>query len=139
LVLLVAEARLFARRFAYWPICDGLRSISPRDEYAGADLSVTVPMSLALVGVTCARRDRSASIAARDMSFDREGKPIRLPLLPLCFPENKMTRPPKGGLSEVIQITRKSGAGEGARTLDPDLGKVVLLLQRLAACDRSGL
>jgi hypothetical protein len=24
----------------------------------------------------------------------------------------------------VIQITRKIGAGEGARTLDPDLGKV---------------
>jgi hypothetical protein len=37
-----------------------------------------------------------------------------------------MKRPPFGGLSEVVQIPRKSGAGEGARTLDPDLGKVVL-------------
>jgi hypothetical protein len=37
-----------------------------------------------------------------------------------------MTKPPFGGLSEVIQIPRKSGAGEGARTLDPDLGKVAL-------------
>ena len=38
-----------------------------------------------------------------------------------------MKRPPFGGLSEVVQIPRKSGAGEGARTLDPDLGKVLLL------------
>ena len=26
----------------------------------------------------------------------------------------------------ICQIEKKSGAGEGARTLDPDLGKVVL-------------
>jgi hypothetical protein len=42
------------------------------------------------------------------------------------LPKTKMTKPPFGGLSEVIQIPRKSGAGEGARTLDPDLGKVAL-------------
>ena len=37
-----------------------------------------------------------------------------------------MTRPPNGGPSEVILISIKIGAGEGIRTLDPDLGKVVL-------------
>jgi hypothetical protein len=40
----------------------------------------------------------------------------------------KTTRPPKGGLSLRQSFCRleKVGAGEGARTLDPDLGKVVL-------------
>ena len=51
---------------------------------------------------------------------------IAVSVLPPSFPGIKMTRPPKGGLSEVLQILRKSGAGEGIRTLDPDLGKVVL-------------
>jgi hypothetical protein len=52
---------------------------------------------------------------------------MQLPrLLPLCFPELQTTRPPFGGLSEVIQVPEVSGAGEGIRTLDPDLGKVVL-------------
>jgi hypothetical protein len=51
---------------------------------------------------------------------------IALPVLPPRFPGNQMTKPPFGGLSEVIQVPRVSGAGEGARTLDPDLGKVVL-------------
>jgi hypothetical protein len=41
-------------------------------------------------------------------------------------PKSQTTTPPFGGLAEVIQMPRKSGAGEGARTLDPDLGKVVL-------------
>jgi hypothetical protein len=49
-----------------------------------------------------------------------------LPLLPPRFPGMETTRPPFGGLSEPIQISRKIGAGEGIRTLDPDLGKVVL-------------
>jgi hypothetical protein len=30
------------------------------------------------------------------------------------------------GLRQTSFFSRKSGAGEGARTLDPDLGKVVL-------------
>jgi hypothetical protein len=42
--------------------------------------------------------------------------------------DQKTARPPEGGLSSIreVAIERKSGAGEGARTLDPDLGKVVL-------------
>jgi hypothetical protein len=34
----------------------------------------------------------------------------------------------KGGLSSIREFAREEnlGAGEGARTLDPDLGKVVL-------------
>jgi hypothetical protein len=43
-----------------------------------------------------------------------------------------MTRPPFGGLSEVVQILRKLGAGKGIRTLDPDLGKVVVPFQLVA-------
>ena len=46
-------------------------------------------------------------------------------MLPPRFPGTETTRPPKGGLSEPIQILENFGAGEGARTLDPDLGKVV--------------
>ena len=40
----------------------------------------------------------------------------------------KTTKPPSGGLSfgHCFANLRNSGAGEGARTLDPDLGKVVL-------------
>jgi hypothetical protein len=60
-------------------------------------------------------------------------------LLPQALPGRQTTRPPFDGLPEVIQLPRESGAGEGIRTLDPDLGKVVLLFQRLAARDRSGL
>jgi hypothetical protein len=51
-----------------------------------------------------------------------------LTLLPPRFPGIETTRAPFGGLSEVILIFRKFGAGEGARTLDPDLGKVVLMV-----------
>jgi hypothetical protein len=45
----------------------------------------------------------------------------------------KTTKPPSGGLSLNDRFayvsgpdTENSGAGEGIRTLDPDLGKVVL-------------
>ncbi len=40
----------------------------------------------------------------------------------------KATKPPSGGLSFGYSFAtlENSGAGEGARTLDPDLGKVVL-------------
>jgi hypothetical protein len=39
----------------------------------------------------------------------------------------KTTKPPGGGLSLNCRFAIKnSGAGEGIRTLDPDLGKVVL-------------
>jgi len=47
-------------------------------------------------------------------------------VLHLCFPKGKTTKPPRGGLEQAVHPTRKSGAGEGARTLDPDLGKVRL-------------
>jgi hypothetical protein len=42
--------------------------------------------------------------------------------------EADTTKPPTGGLSrnQYFATSRKSGAGEGIRTLDPDLGKVVL-------------
>jgi hypothetical protein len=65
--------------------------------------------------------------AAAQGRRNEQGKnAITLPLLPPRFPGMETTRPPFGGLSEPIQISRKSGAGEGIRTLDPDLGKVVL-------------
>jgi hypothetical protein len=39
----------------------------------------------------------------------------------------KTTKPPSGGLSLNYRFANVSpGAGEGIRTLDPDLGKVVL-------------
>jgi hypothetical protein len=39
----------------------------------------------------------------------------------------KTTKPPRGGLSfGYCFANESSGAGEGIRTLDPDLGKVVL-------------
>ena len=47
-------------------------------------------------------------------------------------PGEQTTKPPFGGLSEAIQIAGEFGAGEGARTLDPDLGKVVVLFQLVA-------
>jgi len=40
LVLVVAPARLFARGAAYWAVRYELRSVSARNESAGADLSV---------------------------------------------------------------------------------------------------
>src|SRR5258708_38830620 len=44
---------------------------------------------------------------------------------PTTWPQT--TKPPDGGLSfNQLCQERKSGAGEGARTLDPDLGKAVL-------------
>jgi hypothetical protein len=48
LVLVVAPARLFSRRFAYWPICDELLSVSARDDDAGAALAVMHGASSAL-------------------------------------------------------------------------------------------
>jgi hypothetical protein len=44
---------------------------------------------------------------------------------PRRSPGAKTAKPPFGGFAQVVQIPRKSGAGEGIRTLDPDLGKVV--------------
>ena len=57
-----------------------------------------------------------------DGEFCREGHIRCLRIGP------QTTRPPKGGLSSIREFAmrEKSGAGEGARTLDPDLGKVVL-------------
>jgi len=40
-------------------------------------------------------------------------------------PKNRKARDMRGPLSNFA-ILRNSGAGEGIRTLDPDLGKVVL-------------
>ncbi len=52
------------------------------------------------------------------------------PLLPPCFPDfaewgGEAKNGPKDRLKRLIPL-RKSGAGEGIRTLDPNLGKVVL-------------
>jgi hypothetical protein len=41
LVLVASSTRFFARRLAYWSICHELRSLSPRNEYGGADRSMT--------------------------------------------------------------------------------------------------
>jgi hypothetical protein len=38
----------------------------------------------------------------------------------------KTKKPPCGGLSYLLGILGEFGAGEGIRTLDPNLGKVVL-------------
>ena len=35
-------------------------------------------------------------------------------------------KPPLGNLANYPYLHRKTGAGEGIRTLDPNLGKVVL-------------
>ena len=50
--------------------------------------------------------------------------------LPLCFPgfverSGEAKNAPKGRSKRLISL-RKFGAGEGIRTLDPNLGKVVL-------------
>jgi len=48
--------------------------------------------------------------------------------IPLGYPGAKKhdCRPPKGS-AKSLPMLREVGAGEGARTLDPDLGKVTLL------------
>jgi hypothetical protein len=52
---------------------------------------------------------------------------ISFPLLPQCFPsQNQIGPPPPWDLSYGIDFMCKFGAGEGIRTLDPNLGKVVL-------------
>ena len=38
----------------------------------------------------------------------------------------RTTADPQKGSAKSLPLSRKLGAGEGARTLDPDLGKVVL-------------
>jgi hypothetical protein len=48
LVLVVAPAGLFARRLGYRPVCNELRSISPRDEYGVADLLMMFVVGAAL-------------------------------------------------------------------------------------------
>jgi hypothetical protein len=48
-------------------------------------------------------------------------------MLPPCFPEGRVVCV-RCRLQHVspLRLLEKFGAGEGARTLDPDLGKVVL-------------
>jgi hypothetical protein len=53
--------------------------------------------------------------------------PIALILLRLhCNPGHLSKNGPEGPLFNFLIFLRKSGAGEGIRTLDPNLGKVVL-------------
>ena len=53
---------------------------------------------------------------ARFISFNREAQV-----------ERKNEKPADiAGLRQSFAFSKRSGAGEGARTLDPDLGKVVL-------------
>jgi len=40
--------------------------------------------------------------------------------------EHKTTKPPGGGLLLNCHFAKNSGAGEGIRTLDPDLGKITV-------------
>ena len=46
--------------------------------------------------------------------------------LPPCFPENKRSRGSLARDRKATDFAAKFGAGEGIRTLDPNLGKVVL-------------
>jgi hypothetical protein len=54
----------------------------------------------------------------RRIRFVRDGSVEEL--LPRCYPGRKRSPP------EMIQAIDFIGAGEGIRTLDPNLGKVVL-------------
>jgi hypothetical protein len=67
LVLAIAPARLFTRRLAYWPICYELCSVSPRDEYGGADrLAVTAPLhDFATIG--CAGLEDGSQVIENEM------------------------------------------------------------------------
>jgi hypothetical protein len=47
-------------------------------------------------------------------------------LLPQCFPQNNVFPPRHGWRHYLTDIVGFFGAGEGIRTLDPNLGKVVL-------------
>ena len=51
-------------------------------------------------------------------------KPYRGHLLPPCFPEIFTNFSCEKPAFQLIDFTRKTGAGEGIRTLDPDLGKI---------------
>jgi hypothetical protein len=53
-------------------------------------------------------------------------------LLPPCFPEIKRRSRLSAAYRDLFENLRVFGAGEGARTLDPDLGKVVVLFQVVA-------
>jgi hypothetical protein len=54
----------------------------------------------------------------------------RFQLLTLCFPDTEcgagMQIPHCRDLRSILNLLGKNGAGEGIRTLDPNLGKVVL-------------
>jgi hypothetical protein len=43
-----------------------------------------------------------------------------------CGPTNQKQKPPFGGYLQFLDFLEFFGAGEGIRTLDPNLGKVVL-------------
>ena len=71
--------------------------------------------------MTSARRVKRLPIEARSTAL------IFSPLLPISYP-----RRPSSGLTSPIRPSNlllflwETGAGEGIRTLDPNLGKVVL-------------
>lgn len=73
---------------------------------------------------------RWRSDEAAHAEADREPAASRHSLLPPCFPSlrvrgGKQKTTPKDRSDSLIRL-KKIGAGEGIRTLDPDLGKVVL-------------
>jgi hypothetical protein len=49
-----------------------------------------------------------------------------MPSLFRLTPYHHNKKPPEGGSLYLSEIVREIGAGEGIRTLDPNLGKVVL-------------
>ena len=75
---------------------------------------------------------RSCNLWKQSMTYPfRTGKALRGGLglaNPAILRGPKTTKPPRGGSSFGHRIAKLEnlGAGEGIRTLDPDLGKVVL-------------
>jgi hypothetical protein len=47
-------------------------------------------------------------------------------LLPYCFPESRRNLSKLASAAQAYVLIEENGAGEGIRTLDPNLGKVVL-------------
>ena len=78
---------------------------------------------------------RRARLALFTRAHPKGGK-IRIAVLPKCFRSKKRENfyAPSG--AEVIEIYGEFGAGEGIRTLDPNLGKVALssVIQRDRLC-----
>ena len=55
-----------------------------------------------------------------------EGLLVFALVLPPCFPENKRRRASLAKDLQALEFSKKTGAGEGIRTIDPNLGKVAI-------------